>query len=179
MEWETGSFSKRERLKTKSIFNLSLSSEIVSRHAGVKTCDRHISYNNYTSKLQILSIVVHPSILSLHQFMTSGGDLETIIGQVASLLQGKDRQLFTLTSIHTQFWIANEPKMHVFGLWEEARLPGSNPSGLTFITTCKLHTERPQPTIIFPAVLKFTRLTKRLSARKSDYKSTMSLTNCE
>lgn len=43
--------------------------------------------------------------------MTSGGDLETIIGQVASLLQGKDRQLFTLTSTHTQFWIANEPKM--------------------------------------------------------------------
>lgn len=63
-------------MRNRSLFLISLSSEIVSRHTGVKTCDRHISYNNYTSKIikiQILSIVVHPSIFVASPVHDLGG----------------------------------------------------------------------------------------------------------
>lgn len=62
-------------MRNRSLFLISLSSEIVSRHTGATTCDRHISYN-YTSKIvkiQILSIVVHPSIFVASPVHDFGG----------------------------------------------------------------------------------------------------------
>uniref|UniRef100_A0A3Q3KDK6 ZP domain-containing protein n=1 Tax=Monopterus albus TaxID=43700 RepID=A0A3Q3KDK6_MONAL len=51
----------------------------------------------------------------------------------------------TTTHMHKhsygQFRDTNQPKLHVFGLWEEAGVPGENPSTGR---TCKLHTERSQ-----------------------------------
>ncbi|KAK3536892.1 hypothetical protein QTP86_027096 [Hemibagrus guttatus] len=49
------------------------------------------------------------------------------------------RRAHTLSFTHyRQFRDANQPTMHVFGLGEEAGVPGGNPQGTG--RTCKLHT---------------------------------------
>ena len=55
--------------------------------------------------------------------------------------------VLTPTLTHTgKMWIHSSPHMHVFGVWEETRVPGENPH--RHGRTCKLH-------IVFPAQNRF------------------------
>lgn len=71
--------------------------------------------------------------------------LPAVIGQWASSSQGHNWKTnnHSRSHIHTygQFADLNVPHLHVFQLWEEARLPGGNPNKRG--RTCIFHRERP------------------------------------